>query len=388
MRITLVIGGLGGGGAERVCVNLANCWVERGHEVTILTVFHTAAPAYAIDARVQRRSLDWPRLPRHEELNAITIAPVMRGLQQAECAKQLSPDITFFAVLRRRILAQQPDVVVSHMDVTNLRVLVAMYETHVPVIVCEHTDATRVSIGWWQSVRAALLPRARFLVTPHEASAGWFSKYGVKVVQIPNPLIPPNATHIKPNGQRRLLVSLSRLSADRRPDLGIRAFASIACDFPDWDFEIYGDGPMRATVSDLAEKLAPGRVHFHGFTKNPYDVLNGADLLVSTSWVEGFGNSIWEAMACGVPVVATEAGTSIRAIVRDRIDGMISNDTVPALARDLATLMCDDQKRAVMSGRAREVVNRFSLESSLAAWDELLIHCLSIMTVFTSSSSK
>ena len=40
----------------------------------------------------------------------------------------------FFALLRHRILAQKPDVVVSHLDVTNLRVLVAMYETNVPVI--------------------------------------------------------------------------------------------------------------------------------------------------------------------------------------------------------------------------------------------------------------
>ena len=228
MRITLVIGGLGGGGAERVCVNLANCWVERGHHVTILTVHQTATPAYAIDPRVQRRSVDWPRLPRAEELNAAAIAPILRGLQQAGCARHLTKDITLFALLRRRILAQKPDVVVSHLDITNLRVLVAMHEASVPVIACEHTDATRVSIGWWQNVRAALLPRARFVVTPHAESAGWLSKYDVKVVRISNPLIPPSDVRAEPNGHRRRLVSLSRLSADKRPDLGIHAFASIA----------------------------------------------------------------------------------------------------------------------------------------------------------------
>jgi len=58
--------------------------------------------------------------------------------------------------------------------------------------------------------------------------------------------------------------------------------------------------------------------------------------------------------------------------VRDRIDGMISNDTIPALARDMATLMHDDQKRAAMAKRAGEVVDRFSLEESLSAWDKLL----------------
>lgn len=372
MRITLVIGGLGGGGAERVCVNLANSWVERAHHVTILTVFQTAPPVYAIDSRVQRRGIDWPRMPRPEELNPHTTAPVMRGMQAAGCEKELTPDMAFFAVLRQRILAQNPDVVVSHIDITNLRVLVAMHETNVPVIACEHTDATRVSIGWWQSLRAALLPRARYVVTPHEASAGWFSKYDVQVVRIPNPLIPPPEMRVEQNGHRRRLVSLSRLSADKRPDLSVQAFASIAADFPSWDFELYGDGPMRATIAEMIEKLAPGRIHLRGFIRNPYDVLSGADLFVSTSWVEGFGNSIWEAMACGIPVVATEAGTTTRSLVRDHIDGMISNDTVPALARDLEALMRDDQKRTAMAPRAREVVDRFSLEESLSEWDKLL----------------
>jgi len=372
MRITLVIGGLGGGGAERVCINLANCWVERGHHVTLLTVYHTATPAYAIDSRVLRRSLDWPRLPRKEELNPAAIESIQRGLQKPGCEQQLAREITYFAVLRHRILAQKPDVVVSHMDITNLHVLVAMHETDVPVIACEHTDATRVSIGWWQTVRAPLLPRARFIVTPHAESAGWFSKYDVQVVRISNPLIPPPELSFEHNGHRRRLVSLARLSADKRPDLSVYAFASIAENFPAWDFEIYGDGPMRTTVANIIERLAPGRIHLLGFTKNPYDVLRGADLFISTSWVEGFGNSIWEAMACGVPVVATEAGTTIRSLVRDRIDGMISNDTIPALARDMATLMRDDQKRAAMAKRAREVLDRFSLESSLSAWNKLL----------------
>jgi glycosyltransferase involved in cell wall biosynthesis len=293
-------------------------------------------------------------------------------MQEAGCAQQLTPDMAFFAVLRHRILAQKPDVVVSHIDITNLRVLVAMHETNVPVIACEHTDATRVSIGWWQSLRAALLPRARYVVTPHEASADWFSKYDVQVARIPNPLIAPREMRVEQNGHRRRLVSLSRLSADKRPDLSVQAFASIAAGFPSWGFELYGDGAMRATIAEMIQKLAPGRIHLRGFTKNPYDVLSGADLFVSTSWVEGFGNSIWEAMACGIPVVATEAGTTTRSLVRDRIDGMISNDTVPALARDLETLMRDDQKRTEMAKRAREVVDRFSLEESLSEWGKLL----------------
>jgi GalNAc-alpha-(1->4)-GalNAc-alpha-(1->3)-diNAcBac-PP-undecaprenol alpha-1,4-N-acetyl-D-galactosaminyltransferase len=375
MRITLVIGGLGGGGAERVCVNLANSWVERDHDVTILTISQNAGkPAYTIDSRVQRRDIGWPRRARQEELNARAIAPILRGLQQARCAQQLTQHITLFALLRYAILSQAPDVVVSHIDITNLRVLAAMSETNVPVIICEHTDATRISIGSWQNVRGGLIPRARAVVTPHAESAGWLAKYDVPVATIPNPLVAPSVARVERNGERqRRLVALTRLAHEKRPELVVRAFASIANDFAEWEFDIYGDGHLRGWISNLIDKLAPGRIHLHGFTPDPYNVLGKADLFVSTSWVEGFGNSIWEALACGVPVVATEAGSAVRALVRDGIDGVIvADDSVGSLARSLAAIMGDEEARQGLARRAVEVLTRFPLEGSLSAWDKLL----------------
>lgn len=374
MRITLVIGGLGGGGAERVCVNLANSWVERGHHVTILTVSqNSTVPAYALDARVQRRDIGWPRRARREELNTAAIHPILRGLQRARCAEQLTQHITLFALLRYGIISQAPDVVVSHLDITNLRVLAAMYESDVPVVVCEHTDATRVNIGSWISIRAALYPWAHTVVTPHAESAQWLAKYDANVVMIANPLIAPPKTSTERKRDRHRLVALTRLAHEKRPELVIRAFASIAADFPEWDLDIYGDGPIGTLIARLIDRLASRRIHLHGFTNDPYDVLRNADLFVSTSWVEGFGNSIWEAMACGVPVVATEAGTAVRTLVRDGVDGLIvSGDSVESLARSLAALMRDEPRRKAMASRAAEVVNRYPLEASLSAWDKLL----------------
>jgi glycosyltransferase involved in cell wall biosynthesis len=323
---------------------------------------------------VQRRDIGWPRRARQEELNAGAIAPILRGLQQARCAQQLTQHITLFALLRYAILSQSPDVVVSHIDITNLRVLAAMHESNVPVIICEHTDASRVSIGSWQNVRGGLLPRARAVVTPHAESAEWLAKYDVRVATIPNPLVAPLETRVARNGdRRRRLVSLTRLAHEKRPELVVRAFASIANDFPEWEFDIYGDGPLRSWITNLIDKLAPGRIHLHGFTADPYNVLSSADLFVSTSWVEGFGNSIWEALACGVPVVATEAGSAVRALVRDGIDGVIVADaSVESLARSLAAIMRDEQTRQALAMRAVEVVTRFPREASLSAWDNLL----------------
>ena len=371
MRITLVIGGLGGGGAERVCVNLANAWVERGHDVTILTVSQNSGKsAYTLDARVQRRDVGWPRRARNEELNSAAIAPILRGLQQTRCSQQLTQHITLFALLRYAILSQKPDLVVSHLDITNLRVLASMFETDIPVIVCEHTDATRVNIGSWIDIRAALYPRAHTVVTPHAESAGWLAKYGVNVVRIPNPLVQPKEKRVESRNGHRRLVSLTRFAHEKRPELLVRAFAGIAREFPEWVLDLYGDGHLRPAIADLIAGLAPGKIHLHGFTAEPYEVLRSADLFVSTSWVEGFGNSIWEALACGVPVVATEAGTAVRSLVRHDIDGLIVDEGL--LARALSVLMRDEARRKAMAKRAPEVVERFSLASSLEEWDKLI----------------
>jgi GalNAc-alpha-(1->4)-GalNAc-alpha-(1->3)-diNAcBac-PP-undecaprenol alpha-1,4-N-acetyl-D-galactosaminyltransferase len=372
MRITTVIGCLAGGGAERVCVNLANAWVARGRQVTLLTVQqHSIPSAYDIDRRVERCDVGWPRWARSEELNARSIAPVVRCIQQADCTG-LFEHITLIAMLRHAILATAPDVVVAHIDMTNVRVLAALHETGVPVIAYEHTDPTQISLGRWNRTRTVLYRRAHAIVAPNPTAAECFKRGGAAAIAIPNPLVtPPSISAGRGLGSRRL-VSMSRLSTEKRVALVIRAFASVAHRFPEWDLDIYGTGPLLSELARLAEKIAPGRIRFCGFTDRPYDLLREADLFVSTSWVEGFGNSIWEALACGLPVVATECGAAVRSLVRHGIDGLIVHGSANGLATALASLMGDEQKRNAFAARAPEVLTRFSMESSLQAWDRLL----------------
>jgi glycosyltransferase involved in cell wall biosynthesis len=161
------------------------------------------------------------------------------------------------------------------------------------------------------------------------------------------------------------------LSPEKRIDLLARAFAAIAGDFPEWDLEIYGVGPLRARLDRLVDELAPGRIYLRGFTTDPYAILMGADLFASTSWVEGFPCAIWEALACGIPVVAMECGAPVRDLVRNGVDGIIVG-TKAALVQALSSLMGDERLRKALAARAGEVARRFPIEASLKAWDALL----------------
>ena len=373
MRITNVIAGLGGGGAERVCINLANAWVARGWDVTILTLSQrTATPAYEIDSRIRRRDIGGRRRADPKELNTESVASLLRGLDGVACF-EIIWEMPRLAMLRYAILATTPDVVVAHIDFTNVRVLAAMHETGVPVIACEQTDVSKFSIGSWQNTREALYRRASAVVGPHPMIVGWLAQRGARAYAIPNLLHTPQSIGVERNNERRRLVTLMRLSPEKRVDLLVRAFASIKSNFPEWDLDIYGDGPERDSIAELIDELAPGRASLRGFTDDPYAVLAGADLFASASCVEGFGNAIWEALACGVPVVALECGAAVRSLVRDGIDGLIVDGGSPeVLASAFASLMGNETARKALASRTREVLTRFSFESALAAWDSLL----------------
>lgn len=376
MRITLVIAGLTGGGAERVCVNLANAWSTRGYQPTVLTICQNSRPvAYEVDSRVVLRDIGAPRWARDYELNPTAIAPIMRGLQTANCP-ELKYDLTMLALLRYALFETKPEVVVSFIDVTNVRVLAAMHETNVPVIVCEVTDARWTSIKLWHHGREVLYPRAAAVVAPDPVIAEWFAARGSRALSIHNPLVPPSGPIKANSGPRRRVVTLSRLSHEKQPDLLLLAFARLADRFPLWDLEIHGDGPVRNTLEHMAEDLAPpGRIKICGFTKDPYDVLSKADLFVNASRIEGFGNAIWEALAAGLPVIAVDAGPSVYKLIRREVDGLIVPNDILALAAALERLLSNETERRSFASRAPEVTERFSMQAALQQWDELLLSC-------------
>jgi GalNAc-alpha-(1->4)-GalNAc-alpha-(1->3)-diNAcBac-PP-undecaprenol alpha-1,4-N-acetyl-D-galactosaminyltransferase len=374
MRITIVIAGLGGGGAERVAVNLANAWAIRGYTPTILTISQNSRPsAYRIGEGVAMCDVGWPRRAREYELNGKAAAPIVRGFY-ANDSNILMPDITMLALLRFAILGSEPDVVVSFITQTNVRVLAALHESKVPVVVCEVTDTRRLHLRDWHRPRDMYYRHAASVVATDPVIAEWLSARGARAISIHNPLVKPMAPIRSNSNSRKRVITMSRLSMEKRVEWLVRAFASIAERHPDWDLEIYGNGPQQNFLEHLAEDLAPpGRITVCGFTNDPYRVLKDAEIFVSASWIEGFGNSIWEALACGVPVIAIDAGPSIGRIVRHEVDGLVvRGDGVPELAEALERLMKGDEERKQFAARAQEVVQRFSMQAALQQWDELL----------------
>ena len=134
-----------------------------------------------------------------------------------------------------------------------------------------------------------------------------------------------------PDGQ--FLIFVGRLSADKRVDLLIQAYAGLLKDVPDLRLLILGEGNMRAKLEGLVARLGlDGRVLMPGATANPYPFLKAARALVLCSEAEGFGNVVLEAITCGTPCVCTgnigvavdfpEDGKWIAVVREDGVDAL------------------------------------------------------------------
>jgi glycosyltransferase involved in cell wall biosynthesis len=117
---------------------------------------------------------------------------------------------------------------------------------------------------------------------------------------------------------RRIVIAVGSLKYEKGYWHLIRAFSKVLESCKDVQLVILGEGndQNRKNLASLVKTLQiESSISFLGFDANPYKFIHKSDLYVLSSISEGFPNSLVEAMACGVPVVATDCKTGPREIL-------------------------------------------------------------------------
>jgi glycosyltransferase involved in cell wall biosynthesis len=365
MKLLIFIHSLATGGAERVTVNLANLWSERGWDLAIVTVTGADQDFYELHSGVRRISLNM------DMKSSNPVMAIMNNFRR------------LYAV-RKLLKTESPDVALAMMSTANILLSLASLGTGITVIGSERIYPPRLPIGRvWSWLRQMSYPLLNAVVAQTSGSAEWLrtNTRVHRVSVIPNPVVYPLANHeprvspekFKTDCDEHLLLSVGRLVPQKGFDRLLHAFAKLSPLFPDWYLVIVGEGDCRDEFENMVLELdIEEKVYFPGAVGNIGEWYKYADIYVMTSLFEGFPNTLAEAMAHGLPVVSVDCETGPRDIIRHEVDGLLvpQNDQ-SALIDAVAELMSDSILRNRYAERCIDVRERFSLSRIAKMWEDL-----------------
>ncbi len=140
---------------------------------------------------------------------------------------------------------------------------------------------------------------------------------------------------------------------------------------------LIGDGPERSKAEQYAREHQLQNVVFVGNVKNPMELLSAADVMLLPSESESFGLAALEAMACGVPVISSNAG-GLPELNRHGVSGLMSDvGDVNEMAKQVLYLIETPERLNKFKRQAKERSESFNLQAVLPQYEAIYEHVLS-----------
>ena len=170
---------------------------------------------------------------------------------------------------------------------------------------------------------------------------------------------------------------MGRLTAVKRFDLLVAAWARLRPQFPDWRVEIYGAGPEQdALTAQITAAGLEAVVRLCGTTPDPGPLYDRAGLLCHPATFEGFGLSVAEAMAHGTPAIGFADCTGINALITHGVDGVLLEageaDRADVLAAGLSGVLGAPGKLHAMGTQATAITQAYHPDKIAHQWESLI----------------
>jgi len=356
------------GGAEVQIHAVAERLVGRGHEVRLLASrFPGCAPAAEIaGVQVRRHGTWW-------NANFALHAAARRELATGRWDVVLEDvnKIPFFTPLVARVPVV---VLVPHLFGTTIyRETNPLLGTYIWLLERPFPWVYRrcLTMPVSESTRADLLRRG---IAPERAIVVHngldFARYQ---------LLPP-----PPRSSRPTLVHLGRLMRYKSADVAVRALAHVRAVLPEARLVLAGDGPDQPRLEALARRLGvAGAVEFRGFVPHAEKVrlLWESHVLLNPSPKEGWGLTVLEANACGVPVVASRRPGLVDSVRDGETGRLVPYGDAAAFAAAALELLADPALRERYAEHARAWAQRFT-------WDEAAIQTERVLRQAVEGASR
>lgn len=287
-KIALFISSLQKGGSERVMVNLAEYFNSSKYEVILVTQYKRDNE-YDVPNGVKR-------IYSEPDLNELP-------------GNRIGNFVVRYKALRRIWKEHKPDVIMSFLGKNNMMAIITSAFLPVKVAVSVRGEPTMEYEGrLMQMISKLLFGFADAVILQTKQAKEFFPKrVKKKAVVLPNPLNEAFIGRIPAKSRQDLVTAVGRLDENKNFAMLIRAFSSIADEFPNTRLVIYGEGESRKKLEALIrENKMQDRISLPGVVSDVASHIESSKVFVLTSNTEGMPNSIMEAMALGIPVISTD----------------------------------------------------------------------------------
>ena len=287
----------------------------------------------------------------------------------AEAGARFTPATTTFDVVHAlaRLRSWGPDVINAHMTAAETAaVITGLAPGAAPIVATRHFATHR---GSRPAIRAILRLGARRL-----AAQIAVSNFVAEHIDGPSTVVHsgvPNAdASLTDRRERRVLVA-ARLDREKHLEVALEAFARSKLAADGWSLEFAGSGDQLNTLQEHTESLGIDRsTTFLGRRSDISELMGKAALLLAPSAREPYGLAVLEAMASGLPVVASASGGHLETVGSASDAAMFPAGDVDAAAQLLRELAAAESRRVAYGAALRAIQReRFTLEAQAEATD-------------------
>ena len=345
MKISFVLGSMGGGGAERVVSILSREYSKQGHDVDILLLLNNKKE-YDIEPNINIVDLSGTTDSRLKRLPY------------------------WLKSIRRYIKDNRPNVIISFVARINIITQIAASGLNTKMIVSERNDPRLDG-------RSALIdrltryyyPKAHKVVFQTKRAKSFFDELNNGVI-IPNPI---EVMAYAKEKKKKKIVTAGRLAKQKNHRLLISAFKRVYKLHPDYLLEIYGEGDLRQELErQIVEEGMSSHVKLMGNKKNLHECMADAEMFVLSSDYEGQSNSLLEAMMMGLPCISTDCAGSDE-IIQNRVNGLIVPvGDVAALANAMLEYIENKNLLQSVLSKSKQAMVEFNTNKVIEQWNAIV----------------
>lgn len=364
IKILFLINTLGGGGAERVLVNLVNSMDKTVFDITVVTMFADG---------VNRKFL------------APEIHFLHRNKLHIRGISKLIPFIPSDLLYRYYIGSDDYDIVVAYMHGAPTKVVAGCRNRNCKKVAWLHYgDPEKGSFfNYWFNRKTAIQAYASMdaIVGVSNSVTKAFENYTgirnstltlyntndtervIRMASVPftesmrknHPIICTSGRLMRQKGFDRLIFAASKL---RREDYKFHVL-------------IMGSGPQETELTRLITECdAKDYIHLLGFCENPYNIMASSDLYISSSREEGLATVLTEALTLGLPVISTDVSGAKEVLGENCEYGLVVDNSTDGIYQGLKDYLDNPNNFESYKRTAKERAMRFSTQNTVHATEE------------------